>query len=121
MKNGGGGGGGAADQKKNVRSVEDLTVESLAPVLLCRPSLEYLFLGSAEPIPPQLVQDVREGLDKANDALGGSSSSNNNIVVEPMDLTNAMGTFNILNGEDRRVAAALILPPDDEEEQDFKS
>jgi uncharacterized protein len=29
-----------------------------------------------------------------------------------MDLTNAMGTFNILNGEDRMVAVALILPSD---------
>ncbi|KAL3900962.1 MAG: hypothetical protein SGARI_006145 [Bacillariaceae sp.] len=92
-----------------VRSLQDLTVESLAPVLLYRPSFEYLFLGSADPIPPQKVQDIREALQKANDAFGDKNSK---IVVEPMDLTNACGTFNILNGEDRRVAAALILPED---------
>jgi uncharacterized protein len=93
----------------NVRRAEDLTAESLAPVLLYRPSVEYLFLGSVQPIPPQRVQDIREALRKASDAFGNSSSK---IVVEPMDLTNVMGTFNILNGEDRRVAAALILPPE---------
>ena len=93
-----------------VRSIQDLSVESLAPVLLYRPSLEYLFLGSTDPIPPQKVQDIREALQKANDAFGNSSK----IVVEPMDLTNAMGTFNILNGEDRRVAAALILPEEED-------
>jgi uncharacterized protein len=27
-----------------------------------------------------------------------------------------MGTFNVLNGEDRRVAAGLILIPEDDEE-----
>lgn len=94
----------------NVRSVQDLTVESLAPVFLYRPSLEYLFLGSSQPIPPQTVQNIRDALQKANDAMGNSSK----IVVEAMDLTNALGTFNILNGEDRRAAAALILPPEEE-------
>ena len=49
---------------------------------------------------------------------GGSGTTGDdifaqNLVVEPMDLTNAMGTFNILNGEDRRVGAALILPQDE--------
>mmetsp|Transcript_47637 Transcript_47637/g.116033 ORF Transcript_47637/g.116033 Transcript_47637/m.116033 type:complete len:239 (+) Transcript_47637:27-743(+) len=42
--------------------------------------------------------------------MAGEDILTQNLVVEPMDLTNAMGTFNILNGEDRRVGAALILP-----------
>ena len=96
-----------------VRSIEDLTVESLAPVLLHRPSLEYLLLGSADPIPPQKVQEIREALQRVNEGVFGNS--NNKIVVEPMDLTNAMGTFDILNGEDRQVAAALILPEEEED------
>jgi uncharacterized protein len=82
-----------------------MTVESLAPVLLYRPKLEYLFLGCATPIPPNVIQTIRQELRK----------DNANLVVEPMDLTNAMGTFNILNGEDRMVAVALILPPEDSE------
>jgi len=32
-----------------------------------------------------------------------------NIVVEKLDLSNTMGTFNILNAEDRQVAAALVM------------
>ena len=32
----------------------------------------------------------------------------NGIVVEYMDTVNACATFNILNAEDRRVAAALL-------------
>lgn len=90
-----------------VRRPEDLTVASIVgPVLLCRPPLDYLFIGTpnASGIPPAVLDEIRRAL-KGEDA---------NVVVEPMDLTNAMGTFNILNGEDRRVAVALILPPDEE-------
>ena len=35
--------------------------------------------------------------------------------MEQMDVTNAMGTFNILNGEDRRVAVALVVNVNNEE------
>lgn len=104
----------------SVRSQSELTVESLAATLLYRPSLEYLFIGSAQPISPQLTQTIREGLNAQRQALSPISSTSarsNNLVVEPMDLTNAMGTFNILNGEDRRVAAAMILPRDDDEDE----
>ncbi|KAG7367644.1 DUF498/DUF598 domain containing protein [Nitzschia inconspicua] len=97
----------------HVRTPNDLTVESLAPALLYRPALEYLFVGSSQPIPPSVVQAIRVGLnDQASKMRNGTA---NHIVVEPMDLTNAMGTFNILNGEDRRVGAALILPLTQEE------
>jgi len=89
-----------------VRRPEFLTVESLAPVLLYRPKLEYLFLGSNMPIPHELVQSIRRELRRDNP----------NLVVEPLDVSNAMGTFNVLNGEDRRVAVALILPEDEDED-----
>mmetsp|Transcript_4238 Transcript_4238/g.10235 ORF Transcript_4238/g.10235 Transcript_4238/m.10235 type:complete len:210 (+) Transcript_4238:219-848(+) len=88
-----------------VRDPKDLTVESLAPILLHRPKLEYLFLGSKEPLPQELIKSIRDELRK--DAPG--------LVVEALDVSNAMGTFNVLNGEDRRVAAAFILPPDEDE------
>jgi uncharacterized protein len=99
----------------NVRRPHNLTVESLAPAILYRPALEYLFLGCAEPIPPIVVQTIRDGLNQQSMAINGGVSRYTNLVVEPMDLTNAMGTFNILNGEDRRVGAALILPPSEDE------
>lgn len=88
-----------------VRRPEDLTVESLAPVLLYRPKLEYLFLASCLPIDHDLTQSIRQELRK----------SLPNLVVEALDVSNAMGTFNVLNGEDRRVAAAFILPQDEDD------
>jgi uncharacterized protein len=50
-----------------------------------------------------------------------SSTTNACIVLDRICLdtylqANAMGTFNILNGEDRMVAVALILPESDNEE-----
>lgn len=83
---------------KNVSSPKDITVESLAPFALVEPSMEYLFLGSSVPIPPSLIQSLKQQMGK-------------DIVLEAMDLHTAMGTFNVLNGEDRLVGAALILPP----------
>ena len=35
-------------------------------------------------------------------------------LPEQMDIMNAMGTFNILNGEDRRVSCMLVIDPNDE-------
>ena len=46
------------------------------------------------------------------------SKGNNNIVVEKMSLSNAMGTFNILNAEDRQVAVALLRNPHGDDEID---
>lgn len=37
------------------------------------------------------------------------ASGTNHVIVEQMDVMNAMGTFNILNGEDRMVACVLVL------------
>mmetsp|Transcript_53257 Transcript_53257/g.59526 ORF Transcript_53257/g.59526 Transcript_53257/m.59526 type:complete len:226 (+) Transcript_53257:43-720(+) len=90
----------------NVRRPEDLTAESLAPILLYRPELEYFFLGSIEPIPHELIKSIRNEL----------RIDIPNLVIEPLSLSNAMGTFNVLNGEDRSVAVGLILPPEDEDD-----
>jgi uncharacterized protein len=60
----------------NVRNLKELTIESLAPIALYRPKLEYLFLGSEESIHPSLIDKIREGFAKEN----------NELVVEPMDL-----------------------------------
>jgi uncharacterized protein len=59
-----------------VRSPEDLTLESLAPILLYEPKLEYLFLGSIDAIPPATIHNLREGFAAADVAM----------VVEPMDV-----------------------------------
>ena len=88
----------------DVNKPNDLTTESLAPVLLYRPQLEYLFLGSDLPIDHERIESIREELRR----------NNPNLVVESLDLSNAMGTFNVLNGEDRRVAAGLILSQDND-------
>ena len=88
----------------DVRQPQDLTFDSLAPILLYRPKLEYLFLGSNLPINHERIQSIRQQLQR----------NNPNLVVESLDLLNAMGTFNVLNGEDRRVAAGLILSQDDD-------
>jgi len=93
----------------NVRRPEELTAESLAPVLLYRPELEYLFLGCSKgTIPHELIQSIRKELRTVHP----------NLVVEPLDITNTMGTFNVLNGEDRRVAAGLILIPEDDDDEE---
>ena len=86
----------------SVSTISNLTAESLAEIDLYIPTLEYLLLGSSRTIHPSVVKDIRDSLRQTNSEL----------VVEPMDLANAMGTFNILNGEDRRVCAALILHQD---------
>uniref|UniRef100_A0A7S2SGE9 NADH dehydrogenase [ubiquinone] 1 alpha subcomplex assembly factor 3 n=1 Tax=Eucampia antarctica TaxID=49252 RepID=A0A7S2SGE9_9STRA len=82
----------------NVSRPKDVTLESLSVVLLHSPEIEFLFIGSDTPLPPRELNRLKKKL-----AL-------RNIVIEQLDVSNAMGTFNILNGEDRRVAVALILP-----------
>mmetsp|Transcript_10808 Transcript_10808/g.16606 ORF Transcript_10808/g.16606 Transcript_10808/m.16606 type:complete len:177 (-) Transcript_10808:43-573(-) len=80
-------------------SIHDITYESLAPAILHRPNLDYVFIGSENPMNPQKLEDLKRRIREKSD-----------IVIEQMDIGNAMGTFNILNGEDRNVAVALILP-----------
>ncbi|POM70896.1 Hypothetical protein PHPALM_12608 [Phytophthora palmivora] len=63
---------------------------------------EILVLGCGERINHGLAPELKEMLKV------------NGIVVEYLDTVNACATFNILNAEDRRVAAAL-LPYDPDE------
>ena len=87
----------------HVNSSQDVTYESLAPVLIYRPKLKYLFIGCNTPVPK--MQDIKTRLKQEA-----------GIVAEQLTVYNAMGTFNILNGEDRSVAAALVLEGDDDEQ-----
>lgn len=86
----------------NVKTVKEVTLESLAPVLLHRPNLEYLFLGCNQSIDRQELDRIQMEFRKLN------------IVVEQSDLATTIGTFNILNAEDRQVAVALVLDHDDD-------
>eukprot|EP00544_Gedaniella_sp_CCMP2646_P005839 CAMPEP_0202491792 /NCGR_PEP_ID=MMETSP1361-20130828/8741_1 /ASSEMBLY_ACC=CAM_ASM_000849 /TAXON_ID=210615 /ORGANISM="Staurosira complex sp., Strain CCMP2646" /LENGTH=197 /DNA_ID=CAMNT_0049121901 /DNA_START=45 /DNA_END=638 /DNA_ORIENTATION=+ len=90
---------------KSIHKAEDVTFESLSPVFVYRPKLKYLFIGCNTPIPN--FGDIKSRLKR--DA---------NIMAEQLTIHNAMGTFNILNGEDRPVAAALVLEQSDEMESD---
>jgi uncharacterized protein len=86
----------------NVKCPADVTLESLAVVRLYQPVPEYLFIGCDKPLPPQELNKIKRELRKKD------------IVVEQMDIMNAMGTFNILNGEDRRVTCALVIDASDD-------
>lgn len=88
----------------NVTRAEDVTFESVSPALLHQPRLEYLFIGTDQgDIPSVEMERIRKRFRAQN------------TFVEKVSLTNAMGTFNILNAEDRQVAVALILDPREEE------
>mmetsp|Transcript_13945 Transcript_13945/g.30272 ORF Transcript_13945/g.30272 Transcript_13945/m.30272 type:complete len:257 (-) Transcript_13945:356-1126(-) len=86
----------------NVEKATDVTLASLSVVKLYRPTVEYLFIGCDKALLPPELNKIRKEFRKRD------------IVVEQMDIMNAMGTFNILNGEDRRVACVLIIDPDEE-------
>ena len=85
----------------NITKPKDVTLESLSIVQILKPSIEYLFIGCDDPLPPRELNKIKKALKEKS-----------NIVVEQMDVMNAMGTFNILNGEDRRVAVALVADVD---------
>lgn len=72
------------------------TVEGLAPVL-AHGGIELLLLGFGRRVAP-VSAELRSALK-----AGG-------IAVEPMDTGAACRTYNMLTGEDRRVAAALLPP-----------
>jgi len=79
-----------------VRSLAELTAESLAPVLDAgRAEVEFLLLGvgARNAMPPR---PVREVLQRAG------------IGLEFMDTPAAAKLYNVLTAEGRRVAAALI-------------
>lgn len=90
---------------KNVSKPKDVTLESLSIVQLLKPPIENLFIGSDEALPPRELNRIKKEMKKRS-----------GIVVEQMDVMNAMGTFNILNGEDRRIAVALVVDVQNEEQ-----
>ena len=78
-----------------VERLEQLTVETLDPLLEVEPAVEILLVGAGDrfaPAPPALRANLR--------ARG--------VSLEAMDTKAACRTYNLLVAEDRRVAAALI-------------
>lgn len=78
-----------------VAEFDDITLESLQPVLDAAREVEVLLLGCGrrmQLVTSALRQPVRDS----------------GIVIEPMDTGAAARTFNVMMGEERRVAAALI-------------
>jgi uncharacterized protein len=78
-----------------VAAFDDLTQESLEPVLGAAPAVEILVLG-AGPRFAMVSPAFRQGLRERG------------VAVECMATPAACRTFNVLLAEDRRVAAALI-------------
>jgi len=79
-----------------VRSLADLTVESLQPVLAAgRASVEFLLLGVG-PINARPPREVRDALLRAG------------LGLEFMDTPAAAQLYNVLTSEGRRLAAGLI-------------
>jgi uncharacterized protein len=80
----------------NVASFADVTATSLQPVVE-RGGVEILLLGcgrAMRPVPAALRQALKDA----------------GIGVDAMDTGAACRTYNVLMGEDRRVAAALLKP-----------
>lgn len=79
----------------SVQSMTDLTIKSLQPLIDFEPSIELLIIGCGRTLTPAPVtlRDVFR---------------TKNIGVETMDTGAACRTYNVLAGEERRVAAALI-------------
>ena len=80
----------------NVASFAEVTAASLQPVIE-RGGVEILLLGcgrAMRPVPMALRQTLREA----------------GIGVDAMDTGAACRTYDVLMGEDRRVAAALLKP-----------
>ena len=78
--------------------IADLTFEDFAPLLEPQGAVQIVLLGCGARMalpPPVLRARLREA----------------GIVLEPMDTGAACRTYNVLMGEDRRVAAALLPLP----------
>ena len=74
----------------------NLIVDDFKKVLTVRPVVELLLLGCGKTtwfLPLPLRDELKE----------------KGLVLEPMDTGAACRTFNVLLGEDRRIAAALML------------
>lgn len=76
------------------RTINELTEEHLAPILIIKPDILLIGTGSKLVFPPVEIY---------------GHLINMGIGVEIMDTSAACRTFNALSAENRRVAAALII------------
>ena len=79
----------------NVKSVDDITVDSFARVIEAADDIEILLLGMGQKL-TMVPMEWRRALKQ------------HGIVIEPMDTGAACRTYNVLIAEARRVAAAII-------------
>ena len=79
----------------SLQAIDDLSIESLQPVLDADPSIEILLVGCGKS-----MAFIDEGLRAQLRAKG--------IIIDSMDSGAAVRTYNVLLLEKRRVAAALI-------------
>ena len=79
----------------SIKSTEDITIESLSPITDQADDYDILLIGAGATF-GRIPIDLRKSLKD----LG--------LVLEWMDTGAACRTFNVLIGEERRVAAALI-------------
>lgn len=84
--------------------IDDVSIASLAAVSLAEPAVEILIVGCGDSIKARVDPALAEHFRRQG------------TVVELMNTVNACATFNILNAEDRSVAAVLLCPPADVEE-----
>eukprot|EP01138_Halocafeteria_seosinensis_P015258 gb/GECG01015573.1/.p1 GENE.gb/GECG01015573.1/~~gb/GECG01015573.1/.p1 ORF type:complete len:185 (+),score=13.02 gb/GECG01015573.1/:1-555(+) len=88
----------------DVGKVTEITPQNLSPILIVRPRIEMLLIGTGE--------EMKE----VNPILFGHFARNG-VAVEHMASKHAISTFNVLNQEGRGVAAALLcrteLPRDE--------
>ncbi|KAN0050245.1 hypothetical protein ACTA71_003357 [Dictyostelium dimigraforme] len=81
----------------DVHSIEEITIDTLATLDIVEPPTEFLLIGTGAThvkLPDQLIKDI---------------STRYKLNVETMTTMNAIGTYNILAEEERRVSA-FILP-----------
>lgn len=78
-----------------VAALSGAGLDSLAPILSSTPPVELILLGCGARVAPVGAALRRE-------------LSRRGVGVEAMDTGAACRTFNVLTGEDRRVAAALL-------------
>ncbi|NIY74405.1 hypothetical protein HED22_01980 [Thalassospira sp. HF15] len=79
----------------DVKAVDDITVDSFAPIIEAADTVEILLLGMGNRL-TRVPMEWRQALKP------------HGIVIEPMDTGAACRTYNVLVSEARRVAAAMI-------------
>jgi len=78
------------------RSVEELSLENLAPLFELAPEVVVLSTGGTQKFPRASLR---------------AEFATRKIGLEVMEIGAACRTYNVLVGEERRVLAAVLLPP----------